>query len=1230
MCEAAVAVYCPALSSDRCTRHIFVSTLPFTFQRFGLETARMPTQLRPGGHVRIVVANRTLNPIVLKKGTAVAAFDHHFADRFDVHPSGIDPSSIETPEDELNVITVGDIAADDPSIDVSGVPPDIRIGRSDLSLSQRRALIDLLREYSHLFARDSANPGHVDPAIFNFDIDTQGHTPVTCAPYRVSPAQRAVIRDHVQKMQDAGIVVPSTSPWASPVVLVPKPGGEIRFCVDFRALNKITKTEIFPLPRIDDTLDALAHAEYFSTIDLAAGYWQIPLAPSAREKTAFICHEGLFEYTCMPFGLKNAPAAFQRFMTSVLGGLRWQCCLVYLDDVIIYSRSFERHLVDLRSVFDRLNEVGLRMKSKKCSFCCADVLYLGHLVSPDGIRPDPRKIAAVAEWPTPSSVTDVQRFLGLASYYRKFIDRFASIAHPLYVLTRPSAPFRWTATESSAFEALKTCLTTAPVLRLPDFSREFRFTLQTDASDVGIGAVLHQSASDGRNHVIAYASRSLSPAEVKYTTQEKEALAIVWACDYFRPYLIGDPFTVETDHQSLQWMMAAKKGRIARWALRIAEFEFSITHRKGSANANADALSRQPVRDRSVAVPSTDDHPADVPTADDTFDRGDVLYAIGIDPADPTAPSVIVPVSVSFDPAAVGSDEPSDRLPPSDAQTSLRDRLRSEQLSDPFVSKLRSYIAGRLPTPPRLRTLVDACADVDGLLIHRYTDVRPSRLVPCTQVFVPQTLRNELVVLHHDHPLSGHLGSHRTLMRLRQNYYWPGMHVDVKRYVHSCALCQVHKTKSPPNHPPLRYVHPGAAFADVAVDLVGPHTETEASNVYILVMQDRFTKWPEAVPLPNKAASTVADAVFRHLICRHGIPRNLHTDQGTEFNNVLLDRLSERLSMGRSSTTAYHPQANGQVERFNRTLIDSLRAYADSNPATWDRYLESVLFAYRTTPHAGLNETPFFLVYGRDPHLPWNVLGGSIDDIDRDLHVYKTQITGNLRHAHDIVRAQLRSLAESSKSFHDRYHNAVDAVFPEGSHVLLFNPQGTHLSPDDPSRKLDRRWSGPFVVETRRFDNVYRLRDPQSGRTWSVNAGQLCPFYAESAPLPDAIRLSSAIDSPLSLRRDVHTVADDITRLPVSSRRLSRRAARLRARAETVAADPEGDLRNYAVDHIVDHTPGKRNIKYRVRWEGYDASHDLWIPASSFTTHDILREYWANVRRRDPSVFVPRSFRPRP
>jgi len=457
-----------------------------------------------------------------------------------------------------------------------------------LTAVQSQQLREVILQYADIFRNKLGWPGQAK--ILPCHINTGDHPPIRKRVRRMAPVEQEVVEKHVQEMLADGVIRPSESPWASPVVLVSKKDGTTRFCIDYRALNEVTKKDVYTLPRIDEVLDALGNSSYRTTLDLVSGYWQTPVVEADKEKTAFVTRSGLYEFQVMPFGLTGAPPLFQRNMDQVLKGLTWKCCLVYIDDIVVYSRTFEQHLQDLKAVFERLRAVSLRVKLSKARFCLEKLEVLGHVVTNEGILPAPHVLAKVVAAKPPCNVTEVRAFLGLVGYYRNFIDQFAKLAEPITALTRANTPFVWSRQCQDAYDELKERLVTEPILAFPNFTKPF--ILHTDASDVAIGAVLAQRDEEGREKVIGYASKSMSPAERRYTVSERECLAVVHWVKAYRPYLYGSKFEVVTDHQALQWLFKMKdsSSRLTRWSLKLQEYDFTIVHRAGRRHANADAM----------------------------------------------------------------------------------------------------------------------------------------------------------------------------------------------------------------------------------------------------------------------------------------------------------------------------------------------------------------------------------------------------------------------------------------------------------------------------------------------------------------------------------------------------------------------------------------------------------------------------------------------------------------
>lgn len=464
-----------------------------------------------------------------------------------------------------------------------------------LTKDQTMRMRRLLSRYADVFSRGDLDLGRT--SLVKHHIDTGSSRPVKQPPRRVGCVKRDEMRREVEKMAALGIIERSDSPWSSPVVLVDKKDGTKRFCVDYRALNDVTVKDSYPIPRIDDTLDALAGVSWFSTLDLKAGYHQVEMEEDSKRKTAFSFGQGLWHFNVLPYGLCNAPGVFERLMEKVLNGLQWKTALVYIDDILVFGSTFEEELERLEEVLGRLRDANLKLSPKKCALFQPEVSFLGHVVGRDGVKTDPAKVATVMEWPVPRNVAEVRSFLGLCTYYRRFVEGFATIASPLHQLTREGTRFQWSEECQQAFEDLKRKLAGSPVLSYPDPS--LPYILDTDASAEGVGAVLSQ-IHEGKESVVAYYSKKFTKEERNYCVTRKELLAVVQGTSHFHPYLYGATFTIRTDHAALRWLktLKAPEGQLARWLGKLEQYCYRVEYRPGRVHGNADSLSRRPCGDR--------------------------------------------------------------------------------------------------------------------------------------------------------------------------------------------------------------------------------------------------------------------------------------------------------------------------------------------------------------------------------------------------------------------------------------------------------------------------------------------------------------------------------------------------------------------------------------------------------------------------------------------------------
>jgi len=912
-----------------------------------------------------------------------------------------------------------------------------------LDPEQKHHLFKLLLGYVDVFALSDDQLGRTKQ--LKHTINTGDHQPIRQPVRRIPPCKREEVHQLLQDMLARKVIQPSTSPWASPVVLVKKKDGSTRFCIDYRKVNAITHKDAYPLPRIDDTLDTLSGAQWFSTLDLLSGYWQVEVAEEDKPKTAFATREGLYEFNVMPFGLCNAPATFQRLMDLVLAGVQWTQCLVYLDDVIIIGRDFAEHLHNLSIVLQKLKEAGLRLKPSKCSFCQESVSYLGHIVSREGVSTDPDKTERVTSWPTPTSVQAVQQFLGLASYYRRFVQNFAEIAKPLHRLTERGREFTWTLECETSFATLKNRLASAPILSFPDFSKAF--ILDTDASQEGIGAVLSQ-ISEGNEQVIAYASRTLSKAERKYSVTRKELLAVVVFTNHFRPYLLGRNFALRTDHSSLTWLHNFKEpeGQLARWIEKLQEYNFTILHRQGKQHQNADALSRRP--------DNQDSHQ-------------------GQDSSDMEPQLDILMTSLS---GGLSSS----------AECSY---MRKEQLEDENIGLIlkakeaqQQPDAHLLKAKPRetqqLCQLWDQLLIKEGILYRQFEESsgRSSYL----QLVVPSQLREEILEEAHAGTMSCHLGEDKTLARVKERFFWPGYSNAVKEWCKTCANCAARKIPPRKRRGPLQNVLTGYPLQMVATDIMGPFPTTANGNKYILVASDYFTKWVEAYAIPNQEATTVAGKLVDNMFCHFGLPEQLHSDMGAQFESRVVREMCNMLHIKKTHTTPYHPQGDGLVERANRTIQNMLTTATNGQANEWENCLPKVCLAYNTSKHASTGYTPFYLMFGRQPHMPLDIIYGVPPDHTQEHCQYVVNLRKTMESAYCLARRNVQTAAYRQKENYDlKVHGDK---FKPGELVWLCNP----VVPKGNSKKLHSPWVGPYKVVKCLSDTVYRIQDTRANRRRQV------------------------------------------------------------------------------------------------------------------------------------------------
>ena len=899
----------------------------------------------------------------------------------------------------------------------------------DLPTPEKETFCQLIMDHHEAFCLSETERGETD--LLEMEIDTGEACPKKQRPRRMPFAVRQEVSKQLRKMQETGVIRPSKSPWASPVVLVRKKDGSHRFCIDYRELNSVTKPDTFPLPRIEDLLDQLGQARYFSTLDLSSGFWQVRIHPDSREKTAFTVPQGLFEFTVMPFGLTNAPGVFQRLMQRVLMGLNPgdgpDFVSAYIDDVLIFSRTLEDHMRHLKMVMMRVIETGLKLKPVKCQFFRQEVDYLGHKITPQGLRTSNKHVVAVQEFPTPTNLKEVRRFLGMASYYRRFIPLFAKVAQPLHALTRKDIPFEWTPQCREAFESLKMKLISAPVLSYPKFDSPF--VVETDASIEGLGAVMSQQQADGKLHPVAYASRGLTPGERNYGITDLETLAVVWALSHFQSYLYGQKVTVYTDHSAVRSVLQNPNanGKHARWWTKVygsGIADLSIIYRPGKDNASADALSRCP------------QSPAPVIGEAETEVQVSVVIGGGIE--------------------SIGELL---QLQPNNTLSNPKSFAR-EQRRDRKVTDIISFLErGELPEDEkraRKIALQSSSFELEDEVLY-FLDARRHYQ---KRAVVPDHLKEKVMKETHSGPFSGHFSGNRLYNVLVRMWWWDGMYNDAVSHCKNCPECAIVTGAGRPGRPPLQPIPVSRAFQIIGVDVMDL-PKTDRGNKHVLVFQDFLTKWPMVFPIPDQKTDRIVKLLVEEVVPLFGVPEALLSDRGTNLLSHLMMDVCSLLGIEKLNTTAYHPQCDGLTERFNRTLKTMLRKHAATYGVQWDQHLAGLLWAYRNTPHEATGEKPSFLLFGFDCRTPTEAaLLPPRDTQAVEVTDYRKQLVQTLSKARKLAADNIQRAQRRYKKQYDRH--AKPMPYQVGDWVLIRFPQ----EESGANRKLSRPWHGPYRVES--------------------------------------------------------------------------------------------------------------------------------------------------------------------
>ncbi len=874
----------------------------------------------------------------------------------------------------------------------------------------RRQCEELLEEFSDRVCSSLGNLGKTDGTQMVIRCTTD--QPIVYRPYRMPETEKVILRSILKDLLENDIIRESDSPYASPVLLVKKRTGDFRMCVDYRRLNAITVKDKYPLPLIEDQIDRLGGNRYFIGLDLASGFYQVPMSPCSIAKTAFVTPEGHYEFLRMPFGLTNSPAVFQRLINNVLGPLKNSVALPYMDDIIIPARTEEEGLLRLRKVLEALRQHNLTLNLDKCSFFKSSIDYLGREISAEGVRPGRRKIEAVLQMHPPQTVREVRQFLGLAGYFRRFVKDYARLVEPLTRLTKASTEWQWTTEQEDAFRAVQEMLTTRPVLAI--FDPSLPTELHADASSMGLGAILLQT-HDGVQRVVAYYSKQTTVDQRQYHSYELETMAVVYALRHFRVYLLGLNFVVVTDCSALRTTFLKKDlvPRVARWWLEVQEFSFEIKYRPGARMTHVDTLSRYPIRE----VNQID------------LTEGDWVLAA--------------------------------------------------QMQDEQLRRIRKILEGK---------------KVDSDTKHYFNEymLKSNRVYkkmnegPALWV-VPKDARWQICRLCHDD--AGHQGVENTLKRVRNNYWFAGMRRFITKYIRACLHCSYYKhcpgKKQGALHPIEKVNIP---FDTIHIDHLGPFETSPQGSKYLFVIVDAFTKFTIIEPVKNTRVKPVV-RLLQAVMGLFGVPRRIISDRGSAFTSLCFKTFCDSYGVKHILNAVATPRANGQCERYNRTILAALATTCAGDESTeWDSRVKQIQSAINTAWNKGLNSTPAKALFGYQPRgtAEASLLNTIEAEVDR---VNLAELRGQI--SEHITQDQRKQ-----KERYDKLRRVADMYAIDDVVMILITSQANTGS----SKKLHPKFRGPFRVTKRLYNDRYEVEDLREGfrsaRTVVEKMKRWCPMMA--------------------------------------------------------------------------------------------------------------------------------------
>ena len=936
-----------------------------------------------------------------------------------------------------------------------------------------------------------------------------GKKPPQSRLYPMSGFKLQKVKEYLDDNLKKGFISPSTAPYTSPVLFVQKHDGSLRFCVDYRKLNAITIRNRYPIPLIEETLARVIGCKYLTKLDIIAAFNKLRMHPDSEDLTTFTTSFGAFKYHVLPFGLTNGPASFQHYMNDTLFEYLNDFCQVYLDDILIYSKTEKEHKQQVRKVLLKLREAGLQVDIEKCEFHVQETTFLGLIVSTEGLRMDPSKVEAIVNWEPPTRLKEVQAFVGFCNFYRRFIKDFSKTVRPLVSLNQKDCPFQWSEACQAAFERLKSTVTSAPVLRHYDRSRPA--VLETDSSDYVNGGVLSQADDDGVLHPVAFYSKNLLPAECNYEIYDKELLAIVRCLEHWRPELESTdiPVQIFTDHKSLEYFMQTKEltRRQARWAEKLADFNFKIMYRSGKSNGKADALTRMP---NSVPADRQDErqkHQYRALLSPECFQKygakpdsiSQARFSAGLRNRQPIDSrelnSKLTNARFSGDRESerggsssdITSDEQINALTDQDLPLYARVALANKEDDD--CERIRDALE---KDPSRIFETINLrhCSSHDNALFYK------------DRLWVPAMaeLRTDVIKESHDQPACGHPGRDRTLELVKRQFYWRGMKDEVARYIRNCYICQRSKAPRDQYNGLLQALPvPEQRWQDISMDFITGLPVSEGFNA-ICAIVDRLSKERHYAPCiatdRGTSAEATADILMRYVFRSHGLPESIISDRGPQFVSLVWKALCQRLKIDVKLSTAFHPETDGQTERANQDVERHLRTYCAYMQDDWVRLLPIAEFADNNSIASTTGVTPFFANKGFHPRMSFSPPADAGSTArERIQYAKANDIADHMTRVLDFITKQ--SVVSRRRITDQANRKRSDIIYDEGDMVFL---SSRNISTERPSRKLDDKMLGPFRVLDK-VGSSYRLELPASMQIHNVFHPSLLR-KAATDPLP--------------------------------------------------------------------------------------------------------------------------------